>query len=192
MINCHIVKTEEELTACRQLLQQVYRNENYLADELTTNKTNSDTTTTFIANEEDRICGTIALIEDSIAGLPMDSIFKTELDTLRLPDVTLAEVGSFAVLDHKHSTSIQQNLIISFSLLAEVISFVLENKNLTHICIAINPKHKQFYESLGFISIGLEKSYPQINHAPALAYYLNTERLTNNPSPALKKLINYK
>ena len=51
----------------------------------------------FVAKEEDKIIGTVALIFDSPLGLPMDAAYKPQVDVLRKRSRVIAEVSQLAI-----------------------------------------------------------------------------------------------
>ncbi len=134
-----------------------------------------------VAKIQGKVVGTISIIEDSKFGLPMDKIYKEEIDVLRGNSKKIAEVGRLAIEKDLfkgilHSKA--KTMLILWSLFKQVL-YYSKQKNLDFICIAINPKHGLFYKSLGFEDIGKEKSYPLVNNAPALAKVIDLHKVKN-------------
>lgn len=138
---------------------------------------------------DDTLFATISLVIDSDLGLPIDSLYKAELQPLRDRKEKLAEVTQFAV-DHSILKKTVDNLSQLKQLMASVplLKLVLDHAikhNIDKLCIAINPKHDDFYKSLGFTPIGELKYYASVNNAPALARVLDVSTLDKNNLPGI-------
>ena len=144
---------------------------------------------TFIAKINDKIVGTVSVIFDSPSGLPMDEIYKKEVDKLRLKNKKIVEVGRLAVarefLSKKSGFSEKYNNLSLVSSLFKLVFHYCIYKNIDNICISINPKHNLFYKSICFEDIGGLKFYPSVNNAPALAKTFDINKIKN------KKIKNY-
>jgi hypothetical protein len=53
----------------------------------------------FVAKQQEAVVGTVSFYMDSVMGLPMDDIYRREVDTMRARFARIAEVGSLAVLE---------------------------------------------------------------------------------------------
>lgn len=135
----------------------------------------------YLAQYENTPLATISIIGDSSAGLPLDELYKTEIDTLRARGLRLAEVSQLAV-DTKHALEFLPEKILKRNLLLfpffQIILQSAIQKKIDALCIAINPKHDFFYTTLGFETIGELKYYTSFNNAPAFAKILRLDTLT--------------
>ena len=139
---------------------------------------------TFLAKHVNRIIGTISVTIDSNSGLPIDEIYKKEIDKLRAQNRKIVEVGRFATDREFLSKEKYNNLLLVMSLFKLVFHYCIY-RNIDNICISINPKHNLFYKSMFFSDIGGLKSCPTVNNAPAIAKTLDINKLKN------KKTKNY-
>jgi hypothetical protein len=106
-------------------------------------------------------------------GLPMDELYKDELDRLRDAGRKIVEIGSLA-------TSLQQegqNLMVFLS--KAIFQYALLTKA-DDLCIMVNPKHARFYKTIFlFESFGEEKYYPKVS-APAVPLRVNMQNIEQN------------
>ena len=127
-------------------------------------------TTTFIGKKEGIVISTLTLFQDSEMGLPMDAIYKNELDYLRRQGRKIAEVGSLAV--HPSVSKQDQTVLMHGNKIMH--SYSRNYLGVDDLVMAINPRHQWFYEHiLLFEKIGELKEYPYVKKAPAVAYRLN-------------------
>lgn len=119
-------------------------------------------TRVFAAYHEGKMVATATLILDSPLGLPSDDIYKFELDSLRAKHRFVAE-GSSLVTAREFSCS---NV---FMLLFKVAYAYAKYAKVDDICIAVNPKHTRFYETILLAEpIGGLRSFPSVKDAPAI------------------------
>ncbi len=95
-----IADTVEELESAYRLVHDVYVKEGYMdphPSKMRITKYNLlSKSTTFVGKHDGRVVLTMSLIPDSEHGLPMDSLFKSELDQMRNRGRYIAEVGNLA------------------------------------------------------------------------------------------------
>ncbi|HET8576386.1 MAG TPA: hypothetical protein VFO18_04760 [Methylomirabilota bacterium] len=124
----------------------------------------------FVVKDGSRVAATLTLIEDATLGLPMDDLYRDELNLSRAQGRRLAEVSALA-LDPRyraHGVSIVMRMMRLTYAFAAVIA------RLDDICIAVNPRHVDFYRNaLNFHAFGALKRYKTVNDAPAVAMRLD-------------------
>ena len=115
------------------------------------------------------ILSTVDIVMDNTPlGLPMDAIYKEELDALRNEGRRICEVGSLAC-------SRDANWQNTFMPLFRIVFWHARNNGLNDLCIMVNPKHEAFYKSVMVMeTLGEEKFYPSVN-APAIALRMNLD-----------------
>lgn len=168
-------KTREELGDAFKLVYEEYERSGYITER----KPDSmffyihhllpDTSVLLMIYKE-KVVSTLSLVVDSNQfGLPMDSIYRDELDDLRKDNREMVEVCAFATSANYRSPNI-------FSYLFRQAYWHAVNNDITDICIMVNPKHVQFYKRiLLFENLGIEKNYPRVG-APAIALRLNIDK----------------
>ena len=117
------------------------------------------------------VLSTMSYIPDTQRfGLPMDDLYKVELDKLRNAGRKVVELGSLATLPQRR----MQNLII---FLAKAIFRYAMSTKADDLCIMVNPKHVRFYQSIFlFDNFGEERHYEKVN-APAVALRVDMHKI---------------
>lgn len=106
--------------------------------------------TVWIATEDDQIVGTMTVVADSPAGLPLDDDYRCELDVLRRdPRTRLVEFGALAVVKRARASGV---LLLLQMASAWFTRNVIKG---THIVCGVNPRGVPFHrEVFGFHAIG--------------------------------------
>jgi hypothetical protein len=129
--------------------------------------------TTFLARERGsgRALATLTVYPDGALGLPMDAIYRRELDGLRAAGRKPCEIAKLvADLDLREGARI----LISLFRLAYLTVRRLEAG--TDLVITVNPRHERYYRRLLlFERIGEVKSYGAVGGAPAVPLRLDLE-----------------
>lgn len=130
------------------------------------------TTRVFVAVAQGRVIGTVSVVGDSVLGLPMDEIYRPELQELRTRGRRLAEVSSLA-MDPLHRS---HGVAVLMRLMRMLVLYCTEIAHVTDVCIAVNPRHVDFYRKvLHFKPIGGLKPFAKVNGAPAVALNLDLD-----------------
>ena len=112
------------------------------------------------------VVSTLTQVFDSSLGLPLDEVYKKELNELRSEGRSIVEISALAI-SRKYR---RQNAYMP--LFRNMLHHVLSCE-VTDLCIAVNPKHSTFYRDiLLFEDIGEKKYYPKVN-APSVALRLD-------------------
>jgi len=117
---------------------------------------------TFIAYDEGRIVGTVAVGVDSDKGLSADALYRADIDRLRAAGCRVCEFTRLAVDRTAASKPVLAGLFHTAYLYASKIC------GYTHAVIEVNPRHIAFYgKQLKFDPIGAERLNRRV-HAPAV------------------------
>lgn len=178
-------RMDEDRAQAVALIARIYQKSGYAkpgGESAISTWLSSPSAATFAARIGETLLGTITVIGDSPAGLPMDSLFKDLVDPLRKEAGKLAEVGQFAI-DRELVREFQKehprealDRAISLSLFRAALSYGLRQQ-FDLFCITVNPKHEAFYRSVGFEVFGETRSYPSVENAPAVPMRLDLSRL---------------
>jgi len=181
-IQYRVARNKEELEEAYSLVYSEYLKRGYVSPNnsklhLSIHNILPDTTT-FVALSDGEILATATVIPDSPLGLPMDNLYKKEIDGLRKKSGKICEISMLASNTglFKEGTSLLLNakkMFLVYYLFKHILDFARDYLELDYICIAINPKHKMTYENLFFEDLGGLKSYDKVNGAPALGKFLN-------------------
>jgi len=189
MANLSIAQSEAELKIAEALVRKTYLAMGYILAEDTHNDISrylgEPQTTTLQATLETGLVGTISLIRDSVAKLPIDSIYQSELDKLRQPNQLIAEVCQLAV---DKNISVKETAVVTLKLLAHVV-FVAQHCEVDTLVFAVNPKHCNFYKLIGCKQFGTEKKYPGANNHPAVAFHLDVKAATTGHDSFLRDIL---
>jgi hypothetical protein len=129
-------------------------------------------TAVFIGKKNKEMVFTVSLFPDSAHGLPMDRIYKKDLDHLRTQGRRIGEVGCLAT--HPEFRDGSQNILMHGNKI--MLKYAMEYLHLDDLVITVHPKHALIYkEVLMFEEIGQGeiKAYPTVNNNPAIALRLN-------------------
>lgn len=127
------------------------------------------TSSVLIAQFDRSIIGTLTLIRDSGAGLPMEIVYADEVAGIRSQGISIAEVSCLATqpLSRSDYPYVCMRLM---RLVGQHARFL----GVERLLIVTHPRHAPFYERMmGFRRIGAETSYPTVGGAPAVAASLD-------------------
>lgn len=178
-IDFYLANSNDKLQEAFDLVSVEYKKDGYINADAKPEMPGYNflpTSATFIAKLGNEIIGTVTIVGDGEKGLPMEEIYKAEIEKLRLSGKKIAEISQLA-LKREAFESLKINprkfqIAILIPLFRLVYSFA-KARGIDKLCISINPKHDIFYKSLGFEEIGELKYYPSVNNAPALARMLD-------------------
>jgi len=153
-------------------------------------------TVTFCLWRKNILAATASLIFDSPLGLPMESIYPKEIQTLRNTGRKLCEVSLLALNSQVISRGIlliyfAERLRCLYQMFKPIFWYARGAGGSTDLCIAMNPVHKFLYSSLYFEQFGEERIYESVNGNPSIAMRLNFENIeerTRKKTPGLYKL----
>ena len=183
-INFRVVRTLDEFVAAANLTYREYVVRRYMTSTSSQLKLSIyhalPQTTTFIAwHRSAGVIGTIALIEDSPLGLPMDDAYKAELDIMRRQGLRLAEASMLTLDSRLFSTGTfsmthTKKLLLLMRLFKVLFDYVRATPT-QELVACFHPKHQLLFEFLGLAPLGGLKAYAGANGTPALARHLNLE-----------------
>ena len=136
-------------------------------------------TNEFIAVSQEEVIGTVSLIGDGELGIPMESIFPEPVKKYREQGLKIGEVSCLTVQE-----DLSQNFMKVVVGITRIMSQFAHADGIQKLLIAVHPKHAQFYERfMGFEQIGPERSYPNVQNAPAVAYSLDFKKIDAERPP---------
>ncbi|MEX0775772.1 MAG: hypothetical protein WD042_08685 [Phycisphaeraceae bacterium] len=123
-----------------------------------------------------RLISTLTAMRDTVLGLPLDSLYPEELDSLRRDGRVLTEAGLLADCGDERATSIEA----LFALMNHSIAYAFVGDGTDLIC-GVHPRHARFYQkAYGFELIGDTRAYPAVNNRPCVLIRLAREVLTQS------------
>ncbi len=130
-------------------------------------------TTTFVARERagagDAAAATLTIVPDSPLGLPMDGLYRRELDALRAAGRRPCEIAKLVVCVEEKAG---MEMLMHLFKLAYLAAWRLDG--CTDFVITVNPRHEKYYRRLLlFEPIGETRSYESVNGAPAVPLRLD-------------------
>ncbi|MGC8492426.1 MAG: N-acyl amino acid synthase FeeM domain-containing protein [Syntrophobacteraceae bacterium] len=126
-------------------------------------------TVVFVAKSNKNVISTISEIADTEPfGLPMDELYRGELDELRARGRKIVELSALVTPADYRWTNVVMYI-------CKVMYQYSIDHGINDLCIAVNPKHVRFYKHiLLFEDLGPERYYPKVN-APAVALRVNLD-----------------
>ncbi|MFH1771804.1 MAG: hypothetical protein ABH872_03215 [Candidatus Omnitrophota bacterium] len=196
----HIARNKDELEQSFSLVYKEYASRGYIPkyykSKLKLSIFNAlPDTATFVAKQGNKVVATVTLIPDSGLGIPMDKIFKKEVDGLRKKHRKVSEVSQLSI-DAKlfpkgwFSMFNFNKLMFVFKLFKLVFDYASNVSKIDELCIAVNPKHQYLYKFLYFEPMGKLKYYGSVNKAPALAFHLTLDKKLREKGKSRKALYN--
>lgn len=160
-------ESKDEMTQAFSLVYQVYRKKKFITEPKPHRMLYSiysllPQTTHIIAKSYLTVISNLTEIFDTPEfGLPMDVIYKPELDILRDQGRKIVELGSLATPQEHRWKNI-------FHYLVQMMYWYSVYCHVDDVCIAINPRHERYYKYLfPFETLGPKRHYPRVD-APAV------------------------
>ena len=142
------------------------------------------TTEIFVAICRQETIFTVTLISDGELGLPMETVYATEVERLRLQGLRIAEVSCLA--DRRSEF---RRCFPVFLRLCRFTAQYAWHIGLEQLLVAVHPKHARFYKRfMDFEPIGELRSYPAVRNRPAVAMMLDMMRLHRDRPESYYKL----
>lgn len=189
MIQYRIVKTPADVDLVVSVVAEMYTQVGYINPtkeiDLTTHTYRERTDAVTVLAESEELAkgvGTISVITDQKAELPMDDVYHDKLMPLREQGLRLAEVRRFAVSSEtmsahtKHTGEEIEEATISVHLLGIAVKYALRQQ-CDYICFMIKKEHAPFYEALSCVRVGEERPCPAIDGKPVVGYLLDLQKI---------------
>lgn len=177
------VETTGELTHACRLVYEEYLKRTYIAPnpwqmKLSLYQALPSTTTFLAVHQHHGLVGTVTLVEDSPLGLPMDEVYKAELDEMRRQGLRLAEATMLALRSDLFGTGVftmfhSKKLMLTLRLFKVMFDYLRSCTQADELVACFNPKHQMLYDFLSLKPLGGLKTYPGANSHPAIAKHLN-------------------
>jgi hypothetical protein len=134
-------------------------------------------TTTFVAKHDGHVVATLSLVADNtLLGLPLESIYGPELQALRLEGRRMGEVTSLA----DTGLGVREFLQVFVTMIKLMVHYHVGHGGDTWV-ITVNPRHRAFYSKvIGFVPLGPCRSYACVQGAPAEAYVIDVPTMKQN------------
>ena len=130
-------------------------------------------TEVLVAKYQAEVVSTLTMVTDSKLGLPIESMYASQIAELRSKGLRVAEMGSLA--DRRHSPV---RFASVFADMARMVVQVAESREIDALVLASHPRHARLYErTLGFEQIGELTSCPYAQGKPAVALLLQFDRV---------------
>lgn len=188
----HSVRSKEEFLACSKLLHNQYVRKEYMESQDSNLRLDlhqiTRRSTTFIALYQKKyILATLTLFEDSPLGVPMDKIYKSELDGLRSKKRRFAEVGMLAsnveLMEKLFPDAKKTDQVtMLMHLIREMMQFAYA-AGIDSLVACYHPRHGLFYQSLQFDVLAGLKSYEAVKGNPAVAGFLDLTSVCQKKIP---------
>ncbi len=176
-IQISLARSESDLTGAFRLLYDSYLRaglvqENAIEMRLTPYHL-LPTTEVLVAKYQSEIVSTLTMVADSKLGLPIESMYASQIAELRSQGLRVAEMGSLA---DRRSSPVRFASV--FAEMARLIVQVAETREIDALVLASHPRHAKLYaRACGFEQIGELTSCPYAQGNPAVALLLQFDRV---------------
>ena len=177
--NIKIAETRDELAQSFALVYKEYLDSGYITNPHPSEMHFSvfnflPSTCVFIFRTYLTVISTLTQIFDTpLFGLPMDSLYKEELDALRAQGRKITELSALATPKEVRWC----NLMV---FLSRTMFEYSRMNGVDDICIMVNPKHVNFYKTMFlFEDFGPERFYAGVG-APAVALRIDMDHIEHN------------
>jgi hypothetical protein len=172
-IRVKFASTADEWKEAFQLITDKYQARGYNtaeADYRFTSYHALPDTVVLVAKEGERVVATFSLVPDNhLCGLPMEALYRQEIQQLRLQGRKLFETGSLADRDLAPREFMQV-----FLALMRLGWQHMTGQGADTTVITVNPRHSSFYtRQHGFAPLGTRRAYANVRGHPAEAYFLD-------------------
>ncbi len=134
------------------------------------------TTNVIVALAGSRVVSTVTLIGDGELGVPMESIYGKEILERRRKNLYIGEVSCLAFEPMPLNKSLQVLMQLTRLMAQHALTYGMDQ-----LMIAVHPQHARFYRRfMGFEIVGPLKTYPSVQHAPAVACCLDFRAINKN------------
>ena len=117
-----------------------------------------------VAERRGRMVGTVSLISDEQAQLPVEQLFPKSIELLRATGARLTEVGCLAALDDSRRFPSPVYLALTRAAI-----YYARQGNYDRLIATVHPRHAKFYErAMGFVRLTGEAPYDLVNGQPAV------------------------
>lgn len=135
------------------------------------------TTAVFVAMCQGHVAFTMSLIMDGDLGMPMESVYASEVEGLRQKGLRLGEVSCLA--DRRAEVC---GFFPVFVHTCRLMVQYARHHGVDALLAAVHPKHSRFYRRyMAFQVFGKEKTYPTVRNNPAVALWLEFARIDREP-----------
>lgn len=134
-------------------------------------------TATMVAKHEDEVLATFTIVQDNtLLGLPMESVYPAEIDALRKRGRRLFEATTLA----DSGLNTREFLQVFLTLIKLSMQYHTSQGGDSY-AIAVNPRHRKFYTKIvGFVPLGPLRTYAAVQDHPAEAFLLDNHLQREN------------
>ena len=121
------------------------------------------------------VASTLTIMPDGQRGLPLDSVYRPEIDDLRAQGRKLLEVGLLA--DRREEIKRYMNSLMCMFMYP----WFFARYTTSDIVCGVHPHHAEFYEkALGCVQYGPDRTYPRVKDHPVTLLRLDIEASLNS------------
>lgn len=183
LFDCRIAQSFEELKEAYQLVYQEYLTRGYCNEKFSKIHYTyfcllpESRTFLFFDRAISRVFGTASVILDSSCGLPMETLFRDEISSIRSEGRRLAEISLLAssskgINEKRNAGKPVTKIGTIFNLFRFLFNYA-RFTGVTDLVITVHPKHELLYRYLTFQPMGAVKAYPTVCSNPAIPMRLD-------------------
>ncbi len=135
------------------------------------------TSEVLVAKLDETVTSTLSMFGDGYLGVPMQTMYPAEIQSLRDQGLKIAEIGCLA--DRRKSPV---RFMEAFIQLGRLLAQVCHARGIDALVAVMHPKHARLYQRvMGFRQIGNLSQCPYANDNPAVALYMRFEDHRGTP-----------
>ena len=128
-----------------------------------------DTTTVFVAKLRGDVVATLSLVEDGELGLPMEAMYRRQVDERRQMGVRVGEVICLA--DRREDI---RRFVDVFRSLTRLLAQYARRHGVDELLAAVHPRHAPFYQKVvGFQTLAGLAKCPHVKDNPSVGLFLS-------------------
>lgn len=165
-----VSETKEERAAAFELVHRLYYRTGLTADNSMGMRVMKhhllDTTDVMVFKRDDQVEFTVTLVRDGLHGLPADSLFADQIDSMRAEGLHVAEVSCMASnCDDENKKQRFETLVKMMSLTSQA----ARRRGVDRLLLAVHPRHAKIYQRLfGCVACSGVQAYAAVEGSPAV------------------------
>lgn len=142
-------------------------------------------TDVFVGKLRGEVISTLSLVRDGELGLPIESVYRDEVESRRAAGQRLAEVSCLA--DRRKEPARFFGL---FCELSRLMTQMADSEGIDQLLIAVHPRHARMYaRAMAFQQFGDLRDYPLVNGNAAVALSLDLEHVRTQQTDIWERFV---
>lgn len=173
-----------------QLVQKIYSRAGLAQENLSRLRVMrqhlAESTEILVGKQNSRVVFTVSLVGDGEYGLPLESLFRDEVASMRADGIRLAEVSCLA---HDGDLGDERGRFDNFLQGISLLLQVARDRGIDRLLLAVHPRHAKLYERLlGCVRCSGSREYAAVRGNPAVLCMHDFAQLDQTRYPYYKRM----